>query len=397
MPRRRYSPACRPIRSCASGPSAAPTGRRTTSSYGEFAEMVRAAHALITGTRGIDGSEMNLPEANQPAGIDVAELKGRADNAAQELRRTSDELAAWLAASADASLDTGTLAARSLLAIRDQRRRASVVSGCLERGPRGAVRASARRRPSGHVPHRTPQHLGCFAPSRVFPQTKTRGDTTWRGCRLFSASRSSSFRCSSQAMSPKSKWRWRRAPTFKMATRWRWSPGIRGPAACERAWSASRPRFVTRTRCAPASSSICASRSCRFKSPIAGWACPSKPSSRFRSHGSRSSSSRRRRSTCIARWPACSIDEWVEVVPSATRDHGHGVRVRSTRCSTAPEPAAGGAAGPGDQLDALDAAAGAARNSRPRTSAPRRSRGTGCGRPFPARGVFRCQRRSAKP
>ena len=80
-------------------------------SYGEFAEMVRAAHALITGTRGIDGSEMNLPEANQPAGVDVAELKGRADNAAQELRRTSDELAAWLAAAADASLDT----VRSLL------------------------------------------------------------------------------------------------------------------------------------------------------------------------------------------------------------------------------------------------------------------------------------------
>ena len=80
-------------------------------SYGEFAEMVRAAHALITGTRGIDGSEMNLPEANQPAGVDMAELKGRADNAAQELRRTADELVAWLGASADASLDT----VRSLL------------------------------------------------------------------------------------------------------------------------------------------------------------------------------------------------------------------------------------------------------------------------------------------
>ena len=56
-------------------------------SYGEFAEVVRAAQALVTGLRGIDGSELNLPEANQGNGIDVAELAGRADRAAARVAR----------------------------------------------------------------------------------------------------------------------------------------------------------------------------------------------------------------------------------------------------------------------------------------------------------------------
>jgi hypothetical protein len=75
-------------------------------SYGEFAELVRTAHALITGTRGIDGSEVNLPEANQPAGVDSAELEGRADRAAAALRSVSADMKAWLASAADASLGT---------------------------------------------------------------------------------------------------------------------------------------------------------------------------------------------------------------------------------------------------------------------------------------------------
>ena len=104
---------------------AAPTGRPTTSSYGEFAEMVRAAHALVTGTRGIDGSELNLPEANQPAGVDIAELKGRADRAAQA---SAGRRRSWRRGSphrADASLDTRSRRCSSSCSrLRHQRRRA---------------------------------------------------------------------------------------------------------------------------------------------------------------------------------------------------------------------------------------------------------------------------------
>ena len=106
-------------------------------SYGELAEVVRAAQALVTGLRGIDGSELNLPEANQGNGIDVAELAARADRAAAALRAVAEELAAWLALAADASLDDG----RDLL------------EQCSLLGITGAVplAANRRRRSTGQV------------------------------------------------------------------------------------------------------------------------------------------------------------------------------------------------------------------------------------------------------
>jgi len=55
-------------------------------SYGEFAELLQSARKLITGVRGIDGSELNVPERNQAAGIDPKELSARADAAAASLR-----------------------------------------------------------------------------------------------------------------------------------------------------------------------------------------------------------------------------------------------------------------------------------------------------------------------
>ena len=98
-------------------------------SYGELAEVVRAAQALVTGLRGIDGSELNLPEANQDNGIDVDELAARADRAAAALRAVAAELAAWLALAANASLDDG----RDLL------------EQCSRLGITGAVPLSADR------------------------------------------------------------------------------------------------------------------------------------------------------------------------------------------------------------------------------------------------------------
>ena len=55
-------------------------------SYAEFAELLQSARKLITGVRGIDGSELNVPERNQAAGIDTKELGERAESAASSLR-----------------------------------------------------------------------------------------------------------------------------------------------------------------------------------------------------------------------------------------------------------------------------------------------------------------------
>jgi hypothetical protein len=60
--------------------------------YGEFSELVRAARKVVTSARGIDASELNLPERNQPAGVDLTELQTRADNAEQALRSALTEL-----------------------------------------------------------------------------------------------------------------------------------------------------------------------------------------------------------------------------------------------------------------------------------------------------------------
>ena len=283
------------------------TGRRTTSSYGEFAEMVRAAHALITGDarhrRQRDESSGGEPACRRrrrraegssgPARPRHFAGIGRAGGVARRIGRCQPRRRA--------------LAARSLLAIRDQRRRASVVSGWLERGPRGAVRASATPSPVRSRP--AIERLNTVDASRPagLPTTTTRDDTTWRGCRRFSASRSSSFRCSQPAnVAEIENGAGDRAPTFKTVTRWRSSPGIRGPAACARASSASRRVDALRGRAAHRRAAPPARRAAAVSSRRSlGRACRSKRAAAVARRGSRSSSSRRRRSTCIARWPAC--------------------------------------------------------------------------------------------
>lgn len=61
-------------------------------SYGEFTELLRTAQKLITGARGIDASELALPEQNQPAAVNIIELQARADQAGQALRQTQTDL-----------------------------------------------------------------------------------------------------------------------------------------------------------------------------------------------------------------------------------------------------------------------------------------------------------------
>ena len=59
--------------------------------YGEFSELLRAARKLITGARGIDADDLNLPERSADSGVDVVELEKRADGAGQALGRTAND------------------------------------------------------------------------------------------------------------------------------------------------------------------------------------------------------------------------------------------------------------------------------------------------------------------
>jgi hypothetical protein len=72
----------------------------------EFAEMVRVVRALVTGARGLDATDLNLPEADQPSGVDVTELEARADQAGAAVRRVQADLKSWLSRAGDAGLAT---------------------------------------------------------------------------------------------------------------------------------------------------------------------------------------------------------------------------------------------------------------------------------------------------
>lgn len=78
----------------------------TDLSYGEFTELLRAARRLITSSRGIDGSELDLPETNRPPAIDITELQGRANMAELALRAAVTNLQTQIAAIGSANLDT---------------------------------------------------------------------------------------------------------------------------------------------------------------------------------------------------------------------------------------------------------------------------------------------------
>ncbi|HJZ83285.1 MAG TPA: hypothetical protein VKD91_23150, partial [Pyrinomonadaceae bacterium] len=73
-------------------------------SYGEFAELLRTVRNLITGARGINASELNLPEHNQATGIDLEDLDTRALNAEHALAETSESLKEVLKNSSQANL-----------------------------------------------------------------------------------------------------------------------------------------------------------------------------------------------------------------------------------------------------------------------------------------------------
>ena len=65
--------------------------------YGEFSELLRTARKLITGARGIDADDLNLPERSADSSVDVVELETRAAGAEESLRRTTNDFQQQLA------------------------------------------------------------------------------------------------------------------------------------------------------------------------------------------------------------------------------------------------------------------------------------------------------------
>lgn len=74
-------------------------------SYGEFSELLRAARQLLSGVRGIETNDLNLPEQSANFSVNLAELEKRAAEAEQSLRRTENDFQAQLANPDMASLD----------------------------------------------------------------------------------------------------------------------------------------------------------------------------------------------------------------------------------------------------------------------------------------------------
>lgn len=74
--------------------------------YGEFSELLRAVRKLVGNVRGLDGDDLNLPERSEASGIDVQELAARAVAAKEALRQCRSELLkAQLAQTGPAALE----------------------------------------------------------------------------------------------------------------------------------------------------------------------------------------------------------------------------------------------------------------------------------------------------
>ncbi len=86
-------------------PNRKPGWKASELGYGEFNEVLRTARRLITSARAIDAADLNLPERNTNFSVDVVELEKRAAGAEQGLRRSSNDFKALLATPDAANLD----------------------------------------------------------------------------------------------------------------------------------------------------------------------------------------------------------------------------------------------------------------------------------------------------
>lgn len=111
--------------------------RSSDLSYGEFTELLRAARRMITASRAIDGSELDLPELNQPPAIEITELQARADQAERQLK----------AVAADLDLRITAANLKKIEALRDAILRAAyfAVPGTVPNSPAGDTPADQER------------------------------------------------------------------------------------------------------------------------------------------------------------------------------------------------------------------------------------------------------------
>jgi hypothetical protein len=86
-------------------PNRKPEWKATELSYGEFSELLRTARRLITSSRAIDAADLNLPERSTNFSVDVVDLKKRAAGAESLLRRTPNDFQQLLATPDTANLD----------------------------------------------------------------------------------------------------------------------------------------------------------------------------------------------------------------------------------------------------------------------------------------------------
>lgn len=77
----------------------------TDLSYSEFMELVRTARKVITSSRALDASDLNLPERNQAIGINITELETRANQSEQAFRRAHTTLQTLLATPGTSNLN----------------------------------------------------------------------------------------------------------------------------------------------------------------------------------------------------------------------------------------------------------------------------------------------------
>jgi hypothetical protein len=87
-------------------PSRKPQWAASELGYGEFSELLRAARKLITSARGIDDDDLNPPQRSTNSSVNVFELEQRAAAGEQALRRTANDLQQQLAAFDTANLET---------------------------------------------------------------------------------------------------------------------------------------------------------------------------------------------------------------------------------------------------------------------------------------------------
>jgi hypothetical protein len=87
-------------------PERKPGWKASELSYGEFNEVLRTARRMISAVRAIDAADLNLPERKEEFSVDVAELETRAGSASGWFQKTLNELRQLLNTPETASLES---------------------------------------------------------------------------------------------------------------------------------------------------------------------------------------------------------------------------------------------------------------------------------------------------